>query len=113
MNAGLKTCGNEYVAEVIRGAHLLYSIRVKFNSIEETQKFDSNFSVAGPMASTSITLQTATAQLSKDTRIVVSGLQIGGDVSKLTQVFSASAKGRTNFIQSPPNFTRNAAVTLR
>jgi hypothetical protein len=79
-----QTCGDHYVDQIGLGAKLFVSIRVDFASSEQKREFEAKFSIAGPMASASGDLKTATAQFSKDTKITVSAYQLGGDVSKLT-----------------------------
>jgi hypothetical protein len=86
-----ETCGDEYVEEITRGARLFFSIRVEFMSEEEKQKFEASFSLSGPLFSAGGTLKQASDHFSSGSKIIVTALQIGGDVSKITQLFGKNA----------------------
>ena len=82
-----KTCGDAYVGEIIRGAKLFFSIRVDFSSLEAKKSFEAEFNLSGKLYSASATLKTASSKYSRDAKITISALQIGGDVTQLTGVF--------------------------
>jgi hypothetical protein len=92
-------CGDTFVNEVVRGAKFFFSIRVDFNSKEDKEAFNARFGVSGPLADASASLKQASQQFSRHAQITVTALQIGGDVSKATQIFDSSGDGQTNFIQ--------------
>jgi len=94
-----ETCGDEYVEEITKGGKLFFSIRVDFGSKEQKQEFEEHFSLAGPLFSANQGLKTASREFSKDTKITVSALQIGGDVSKITNLFGDSNTGQAGFVQ--------------
>jgi len=94
-----ETCGDEYVGEITYGARLFFSIRVDFSSTEEKQSFQAEFSLSGPLFSANANLQQASQQFSKNAKVTVSALQIGGDVSKVTGLFANSDAGRAGFVQ--------------
>jgi hypothetical protein len=105
------TCGDEYVDEIVRGAKLFFSIRVDFASLEQKQDFEAKFSVSGPLASAEASLKTASKDFSRDVKITLSALQIGGDVSKITSLFSSTDEGRAGFVQCTlGDFEKCAAV---
>jgi len=91
-------CGDEYVDEIVRGARLFFSIRIDFASEEVRQKFSSNFSIAGPLASAEMSMQQATAQFSRNAKVTISALQVGGDVTKFTGLFPQTVDGRASFV---------------
>ena len=94
-----ETCGDEYVDEIKVGARLFFSIRIDFTSKERKQSFESQFSVSGPLYSAEASLQQASREYGKDSKITVTALQMGGDVSKLTGIFPSTAEGNANFVQ--------------
>jgi hypothetical protein len=94
-----ETCGDQYVAEVVRGAKLFFSIRVDFSSLQDKEEFQAKFSVSGPLAEANADLKQASAQFSRSTRVTIAAYQVGGDVSKVTGVFNQSDAGKTGFIQ--------------
>ncbi|MEZ0605694.1 hypothetical protein ACAX43_26525 [Paraburkholderia sp. IW21] len=93
------TCGDEYVSEITRGAKLFFSIRIDFNSLEQKQSFQTEFSIAGPLYSVNATMAQASRQFSRDTKVKISAFQIGGDVSKITRIFDPSSNGSESFVQ--------------
>lgn len=103
------TCGDEYVSEVIYGARLFFSVRVDFASDEQKRAFDASFSLAGPMYSATASLRQASETLSSGAVVTIAGLQMGGDASKLTQVFGA-AGGENVTRCSMGNFENCAAI---
>lgn len=94
-----QTCGDEFIAEVERGAKLFFSIRIDFTSQERREQFEAQFHVSGPLASAEGDLKKATREFSRDATVTVSGFQIGGDHSKVTAVFGDSDAGRKGFVQ--------------
>lgn len=94
-----ETCGDRYVDEVRRGAKLFVSLRVDFSSNEDKQAFQAEFSVAGPMASATGSLKTASQSFRRSARITVSAYQYGGDVSKLSRIFGDNNNGREFYVQ--------------
>jgi hypothetical protein len=93
-----KTCGDEYVDEIVRGARLFFSIRIDFASKDIKQDFSAKFSIAGPMASAQGTMQQASQQFSRDSKVIVSALQVGGDAAKFTGLFPQTVDGRASFV---------------
>lgn len=106
-----QACGDEYVDEITLGAKLFFSIRVDFSSKEQKQSFESRFSLSGPLYSAQADLNTASREFSRDSKVTVAAFQIGGDVSKLTDVLGNSQAARDGFVQcSLGNFTDCAKV---
>lgn len=93
------TCGDYYVSEVRKGARLFFSIKIDFSSKEEKNEFQASFNIDGPAAGVSGTLQQASARFSRKTKITVAVYQSGGDVEKVTGIFSNAADGRAAYIQ--------------
>jgi hypothetical protein len=92
-------CGNEYVDEITRGAKLFFSIRIDFASKEVKEEFQAKFKIADPtIGSAEGALQKASSEFSKQSRITISALQIGGDSSKFTQIFPDTIEGRLSFV---------------
>ncbi|MBZ0144621.1 MAG: hypothetical protein K8F56_13675 [Rhodocyclaceae bacterium] len=92
-----QTCGDEYVDEIVYGARLFFTLRVDFASEEQKQAFEAEFSLSGPLYSASAKFEDASRKFSRDTRITVTAAQFGGDVSKLTDLFDATAEGEAGF----------------
>lgn len=96
------TCGDSFAFKQSLGAKIFFSIRIDFTSQQAKQAFEANFSMSGPMASASASLRKAKNTFSKDTKVTVSALQIGGDVSKISDIFYPNAgevSGPKDFIQ--------------
>ncbi len=81
------TCGQEFVNRREFGAKLFFSIRIDFKSEEEKQALAASFSLSAPLVTAEASVNTASSKTSKETRITVSALQIGGDVSQITRIF--------------------------
>ncbi|WP_127716169.1 kelch repeat-containing protein [Halobacteriovorax sp. HLS] len=93
------TCGDNFSHKQSLGAKIFFSIRIDFTSTTAKQAFEANFSMSGPMASASASLKQAKNSFSKDTKVTVSALQIGGDVSKISDIFASSnAQGSKDFV---------------
>ena len=106
-----ETCGDEYVNELTRGAQLFFSIRVDFHSTEDKQQFEARFSVSGPLAEVQGELKEASRKFSRSTTVTVSAYQVGGDISKITEIFGDDANARQGFVQCQlGNFDRCADV---
>ncbi len=97
----LDTCGSEYVEQIERGAKLFYSIRIDFSSTEEKQVFETAFSYESSFASVQAYLRSASRNFSKNTKVTIGALQIGGDVSKVTELFNAEndSQSAMGFVQ--------------
>jgi hypothetical protein len=93
-----KTCGDEYIDEITRGAKLFFSVRLDFSSKEQKQAFEAKFSINGPLFGANASLEQASRDFSKDAKVVVSAFQVGGDVSKLTAVLGDQV-GRVGFVE--------------
>ncbi|MGZ3734144.1 MAG: hypothetical protein ACXVC0_04250, partial [Bdellovibrionota bacterium] len=109
-----ETCGDEYVNEITRGAQLFFSIRVDFNSQEDKQAFEAKFSVSGPLGEVNAQMKEASRKFSRSTKVIVSAYQVGGDVSKVTQIFGDDSAARAGFVQCQlGNFDTCANVIQR
>ena len=99
-----KHCGDYFAYKQKRGAKIFFSIRIDFKSKDAKKDFEAKFSLSGPMFSVSANLKEAEKSFSKDTKVTVSAYQIGGDVSKLTNIFKDQSQsnnphlGQKNFI---------------
>jgi hypothetical protein len=87
------------VSQIQYGAKLFFSIRVDFRSLEEKRSFEAKFSISGPVYSANATLNQASKDFSKNTKVTITAFQVGGDVSKLTGVFNNTDSGGANFVQ--------------
>lgn len=104
-------CGDRYVSQIQQGAKLFFSIRVDFQSVEEKKAFEAKLSISGPLYSANTNLTQASREFSQNTKVIVTAFQEGGDVSKLTGVFSSSTAGGTDFVQCTlGSFDKCAAV---
>lgn len=93
------TCGSGYISEVKKGAKFFFSIKIDFKSREEKQAFSAKFDVSGPAAGVNGSLQRASAEFSKRTKVTVSVLQVGGDVDKVSGIFGNAAAGRADYVE--------------
>lgn len=109
----VETCGDRFVSETAIGARLLFSIRVDFRSREQKESFEAKFSLKGSVHSAKLTLSQATREFSRDTKVVVTGLQQGGDVSKITRLFPATEEGRAGFVQCTLGDFEKCAVVIQ
>lgn len=86
-----ETCGDEFVTEVTEGARLLFSVRVDFASEQEKKDFSSEFSLSGPFGGVSATMKKASERFGRRTKVTVAAYQVGGDVSRLSEIFGQSS----------------------
>jgi hypothetical protein len=84
-----KTCGHEYVSEVVQGASLFYSIKVEFATRADKESFNAEFSLKAPMLSAGGTLNKASEKFGSRGLITIRAYQLGGDVAKLSQALGA------------------------
>jgi len=82
-----EACGNEYVAQLVLGAKIFFTIRIDFQSNEEKKAFEAQFSAEAPLWSASAQLKIASKHFSKRTKVSVTTLQVGGEVDKLSGIF--------------------------
>lgn len=108
-----RSCGDKYVSEVRTGATLFFSIRIEFSSEEQKQEFASKFNISGPMFGASGSLDEASKKFSGDTKILVSGIQFGGEVSKLTGLFPNSEEGRSGYVNCTLGDIEKCSTVLR
>jgi hypothetical protein len=94
-----ETCGDHFIKELTYGAKLFFSVSVDFTSQESKSDFQSKFSISGSLFELSAALKEASRSFRRNTRVTVRGFQLGGDVSRITQVFPQSNDGRVGFIQ--------------
>lgn len=85
----METCGEEYVQQIERGAKLFYSIRIDFSSQEEKDVFEASFSYDSSYASAHAHLKNSKKSFSKNTQVTIGALQIGGDVRRVTELFTS------------------------
>jgi len=91
------TCGDNFGFKQILGAKIFFSIRIDFKTEKSKQEFEANFNMSGPIYSASAHLRQAKNKFSKETKVTVSALQVGGDVSKISDVFkSIDGNGNNN-----------------
>jgi hypothetical protein len=82
-------CGNEYVAQVVRGASLYFSLRLDFASESDQESFASAFDLDAPFIGVSTRIKKASSTANQNTKVTISAFQLGGDVSKLSSIFNA------------------------
>lgn len=94
-----QTCGTKYVDEIRKGGRFYFSVRIDFSSQSEKKQFDANFKISGPAAGMTATLKDASEHFSSHTKVTVSVYQYGGDVERVSGIFSNSRDGRKAYIQ--------------
>jgi Leucine-rich repeat (LRR) protein len=92
-------CGDRFVDELEKGGKLFFSVRVDFQSKDDKKEFNSKFSLEGPLGEVSTSLKSASRYFSKNVKVTVSAYQVGGDISKITKLFSQDTEGRKGFLQ--------------
>ncbi len=85
-----KTCGHEFVEQVVQGASLYISIKLEFSTKASKTSFDAQFSLSGPMFEVGGKLNIASQQFGKTASLSIQAYQLGGDVAKLSQALNAS-----------------------
>ena len=106
-----ETCGDQFIKELTLGAKLFFSVSIDFSSKESKSDFQSKFSISGSLFDVTASLKEASHAFSRNTRVTIRGYQVGGDVSRITQVFPQSTDGRIGFIQCQlGNFEKCAVV---
>lgn len=88
----METCGEEYVQQIERGAKLFYSIRIDFTSQQEKDMFEASFSYDSSYASAHAKLKSSKQNFSKNTKVTIGALQVGGDVRRVTELFNADGE---------------------
>ena len=94
-----KTCGDEFVTELTKGAKLFFSVRVDFASEQDKNAFSADFSLSGPFAGVQTTMKQASERFGRRTKVTISAFQMGGDVSKISEIFGQTDEGRGQFLQ--------------
>ncbi len=85
-----KTCGHEFVEQIELGAKLFISAKVDFATKEDKSAFNAKFKVKGPAFSASSELKQASRIFGKSASVSIRAYQLGGDVSRLSAIFSDS-----------------------
>ncbi len=94
-----ETCGDRFVKELSSGGKLFFSVTIDFRSKEEKSAFQTRFSVSGGLFEASAALRLASRSFHRNTKVTVRGYQVGGDVSRITQLFPQTPDGRAGFIE--------------
>lgn len=84
-----ESCGDEFVVQQQLGAKLFFSIRVDFTNEEERNAFAAVFDLSAPLFSVNASVGYGMENLSKNTRVTINVLQIGGKVNRVTEIFKA------------------------
>lgn len=85
-----KTCGDYYTIMKSYGGKIFFSIRIDFKSEDARKEFEARFSFSSPTTDIVGGFQNFQREFSKKTEVKVMALQLGGDVTKLSQVFHGS-----------------------
>jgi hypothetical protein len=85
-----KTCGDYYTFAKSYGGKIFFSIRIDFKSKEAKDKFSARFNFTSPMTDVSASIDKFKKEFSQKTEVKVSALQLGGDVTKLSNIFNGS-----------------------
>jgi hypothetical protein len=92
-----ETCGDSFVDEIRRGAKLFFSIRIDFSSLEQKKEFSAKVAVSGPLWGVKANIDSSSQSLTKSSTVTVSAYQLGGDPTKLTEVFGAGDGGLASY----------------
>jgi hypothetical protein len=83
-----QTCGHEFVEQIKLGAKIFISAKIDFATKEDKQSFSAQFNIKGPAFSASSELKKASKFFGKTAAISIRAYQLGGDVSRLSSIFS-------------------------
>jgi hypothetical protein len=83
-------CGDEVVTSIDQGAMLLVNIRMDFTTSEELMNFKSKVGASGPLFSTNLEVDLGNSSFNRNSKMTINLLQIGGDPSRLGQIFCGS-----------------------
>lgn len=90
----LQTCGDSYVSEMEAGAMLLINANIEFENLAEKSKFEASASAKfGSLADLSGNIDKATKSSGTSGKLTIHAMQLGGDPSRLANIFSKSKDG--------------------
>lgn len=106
-----RTCGHEYVEQVVLGASLYISIKLEFATKADKQSFNAEFSVGGPMFEAKGALEKASSKFGKKASVTIQAYQLGGDVAQLSQALSGTSNVQVTVGDSVENKNVNALIS--
>jgi len=106
-----KTCGHEYVEQIVLGASLYISIKLEFATKADKQSFNAEFSVSGPMFEAKGTLEKASSKFGKKASLTIQAYQLGGDVAQLSRALSGTSNVQVTAGDSVESKNVNALVS--
>lgn len=91
-----KACGDHFILRKSTGAKLFYNIKIEFASKKSKEVFQANYNFKGSFASAYANLKKSRSNFSKRTSVQFSAVQLGGDVSKLTELIASTSTDSDN-----------------
>ena len=85
-----KTCGDYYTAAKSYGGKIFFQLELTLNQNRAKEKFSFRFKFASPMTDVGASINKFKHEFSKNTEVKVSALQLGGDVTRLSNIFHGS-----------------------
>lgn len=87
-----QTCGDYYTVAKSYGGKIFFSIRIDFKSKEAKEKFEFRFKFTSKLVDIGANIDKFKHEFSQNTEVKVSALQLGGDVTKLSNIFHGSSQ---------------------
>jgi len=94
------TCGHEFVDQISLGASLYICVSIEFMTSEQKQQFNAEFNIKGPAVSASAQFKEASKKFGRQASIAVSAYQLGGDVTRISQMFNSERGAGNNEIHA-------------
>jgi hypothetical protein len=82
-------CGDHFIQQYVYGAKLFFNIKINFKSEESKKSFQANYSLSGPIGSFAAGMRQATKKFSSNISLEITALQMGGDITQLSNIFKA------------------------
>lgn len=87
-----QTCGDYYTVAKSYGGKIFFSIRIDFKSKDARDKFSARFKFTSKLLDIGASIDKFKHEFSQNTEVKVSALQLGGDVTKLSNIFHGSSQ---------------------
>lgn len=89
----LNYCGDSYVSSATAGSLLVVNVKIEFASHQDKQTFNAKMGAKFGIGNITSTIKSSKLDQSMNASISVEALQLGGDPSKLSSIFTKSSTG--------------------
>jgi|GEM_PF-4892220 len=87
-----KKCGDEVITSQTLGARFYFNLKVVFSNENDFQEFKTDFDLTSPTVDIKADFKQQMKKMSARTEVIVSALQIGGQVDKVTGIFAGKSQ---------------------